>query len=82
MPLSEALKHVTSAPAAVLGIAAGDLAVGRDADLCIFDAERYWKVDAGSLKSQGKNSPFTGLELAGRVRYTLLAGQTVYRNGN
>jgi dihydroorotase len=52
-----------------------------DADLCIFDPETYRKVEAGALRSQGKNSPFTGLEVAGKVRYTLLAGQTVYHTG-
>ena len=81
-PLVSALARVTSAPATVLGLNAGHLSPGVDADLCIFDPETYWKVEAGALRSQGKNSPFTGLEVAGKVRYTLLAGQTVYRNGH
>jgi dihydroorotase len=35
-------------------------------------------VAAESLKSQGKNTPFLGYELAGRVRYTVVAGNVVY----
>lgn len=79
LPLVTALARVTSAPAAILGIDAGHLSLGSNADICIFDATEYWKIEAGTLLSQGKNSPFTGLELAGKVHYTLLHGQIVYR---
>ena len=77
--LPEALAKITSTPAAILGVDAGHLSLGSPADLCIFAAEQYWQVDGKSLKSQGKNTPFTGLELAGKVRYTLVAGHTVYQ---
>jgi dihydroorotase len=76
--LPEALATVTSKPAAILGMPAGDLAVGRDADLCVFDPNVHVKITADSLKSQGKNTPFIGYELPGRVRYTLVGGQVVY----
>jgi len=76
--LPEALATVTSKPAAILGMPAGDLAVGRDADLCVFDPNAHVKITADSLKSQGKNTPFIGYELPGRVRYTLVGGQVVY----
>jgi dihydroorotase len=76
--LSEALTKVTSGPAAILGVTAGDLAVGRDADLCIFDPDAHVRITAEFLKSQGKNTPFIGYELPGRVRYTLVGGQVVY----
>jgi dihydroorotase len=77
--LSAAIECITSAPAAVMGINAGHLSVGATADVCIFDAEAYRQVTAKMLKSQGKNTPFLGLELAGQVRYTLVAGQIVYQ---
>ena len=54
-------------------------AVGAAADLCIFDPEQYWKVEHKSLQSQGKNTPFLGLELAGKVRWTLVGGHVVYQ---
>jgi dihydroorotase len=77
--LPVAIGKITSAAAEVLGIDAGNLGVGSPADICIFDQARYWKIESRALKSQGKNSPFLGLEMAGKVRCTLLAGHTVYQ---
>jgi dihydroorotase len=54
--------------------------VGTAADICIFDPLRYWKVEPAALKSQGKNTPFLGMELQGKVRYTLVNGQVVYQS--
>jgi dihydroorotase len=76
--LPEAVAKVTSRPAEILGVPAGDLAVGRPADLCVFDPEAHVKITADFLKSQGKNTPFIGYELPGRVRHTLVGGQVVY----
>jgi dihydroorotase len=53
--------------------------VGGGADICIFDPERYWKIEAAALKSQGRNTPFLGIELKGKVRYTLIEGKIVYQ---
>jgi len=78
VPLLAALARVTSEPARVLGVRAGHLAPGAEADVCVFDPDAYWTVDSRSLRSQGKNTPFLGLELPGRVRYTLVGGQVVY----
>jgi dihydroorotase len=76
--LLAALARITTAPAAVLGLDAGHLAVGQPADVCIFDADAHWRVEPGALRSQGKNTPFLGLEVPGRVRYTLVGGQVVH----
>ena len=76
MPQCDSL--ITQAPAQVLGIPAGNLGLNSDADLCIFDANEYWTVSPQALKSQGRNTPFTGLELAGKVKYTMVHGQIVY----
>ena len=77
--LCDALAKVTLQPAKILGLDAGHLSVGSAADVCVFDPEAYWKVEAAALKSQGKNTPFLGLELQGKVRYTLVDGQVVYQ---
>ncbi len=79
IPLSAALAKITVEPARILGVDAGHLSAGTAADLCIFDPNQYWKVEAAALKSQGKNTPFLGMELQGRVRYTLVDGQVVYQ---
>jgi dihydroorotase len=77
--LSAALAKVTMQPAHILGLDAGHLSVGSAADVCVFDPEAYWKIESSALKSQGKNTPFLGLELQGKVRYTLVDGQVVYQ---
>jgi dihydroorotase len=76
--LAAALARVTSEPARVLGVAAGRLEPGACADVCLFDPARPWVVQPDQLASQGKNTPFQGLELVGRVARTLVAGRTVY----
>ena len=80
VPLSQALARVTSGPARILGISAGSLAPGASADLCIFDPQARWKVEPGTLRSQGKNTPFAGYEMTGKVRYTLVEGAIVYQS--
>jgi dihydroorotase len=78
VPLPAALAKITSEPAKLINAGAGDLQEGRVADVCIFDPEAYWKVARGALRSQGKNTPFLGLEVPGKVRFTLVAGQIVH----
>ena len=73
-----ALARITADAARVLGVDAGHLTAGHAADICIFDPERYWKIEPQALKSQGKNTPYIGLELKGKVRHTLVDGQVVY----
>jgi dihydroorotase len=79
LPLVDTLAAVTSRPAKVIGIAGGTLATGAPADVCVFDPARPWVVTPSALASQGKNSPFVGLEMTGRVVTTLVAGRVVYR---
>lgn len=78
IPLLDALARITIAPATSLGIDQGHLGLNAQADICIFDSQQYWKIEPASLLSQGKNTPFSGMELAGKVRYTLVNGQVVY----
>ncbi len=78
VPLSDALRRVTSAPAGVLGIDAGTLAPGAAADLCIFAPGAHWTVGRETLRSQSTNTPYLGREVLGQVRYTLVDGRTVY----
>lgn len=79
LPLGDAIARVTAQPARILGLDAGHLTVGAVADLCVFDPDRYWKVEPGALKSQGKNTPFTGMEVQGKVCFTLINGKLVYQ---
>jgi dihydroorotase len=78
IPLSTALERVTHVPARILGVQAGTLGVGSPADICVFDPQDAWTVKRASLLSQGKNTPFVGLELVGRTRWTLVGGNVVH----
>jgi dihydroorotase len=76
--LPATLERITSEPAKILGVASGRIAPGAPGDLAIFDPQAPVRIAPESLKSQGKNTPFLGHELAGRVRYTVVAGNVVY----
>ncbi|PKO45257.1 MAG: dihydroorotase [Betaproteobacteria bacterium HGW-Betaproteobacteria-4] len=76
--LPDALARITSAPAAVLGLPGGQLGVGAAADICIFDPEATWQLTPEALKSRGKNSPWTGYMMTGKVKSTLVGGRLVY----
>jgi dihydroorotase len=83
LPLAATLARVTSDAARIVGITkAGHLAVGARADICVFDPEAWTTVSHAGLRSQGKNSPFLGLELPGQVRYTVVEGQVMFANGD
>ena len=77
-PLSAAIARIATEPSRVLALNNGHLGVGQPADLCIFDPAQHWKVGPATLKSQGRNTPFVGFELQGKVRYTLVDGHVVY----
>ncbi len=83
--LARALAVVTSGPADVLGASLGSrqgrtgrLAAGGLADLCVFDPKAAWTVEPATLRSQGKHTPFSGYELPGRVRCTVIGGQVAF----
>lgn len=73
--LPTALRRITADPAAILGIDRGHLGEGAAADVCVFAPDTHWQVSAATLHSKGKNTPFLGLELNGRIRATLVNGQ-------
>ena len=76
--LAQTLSRITAEPARILGTTSGRLAPGAPADIAIFDPQASFRVSAEALKSQGKNTPFIGYELHGRVKATIVAGNVVY----
>jgi dihydroorotase len=76
--LALALAKVTSDAARTAGLDAGTLAPGAGADVVLFDPAARWTVQASSLASQGKHSPFLGYDLSGQVRATIVAGHVAY----
>jgi dihydroorotase len=78
LKLAQALRLLTCGPAALLGSRAGTLAQGAEADLCLFQPERAWRVEAGALPGKAQNTPFDGRALEGRVIGTWKAGRRVF----
>ena len=77
-PLATALARITCDPSAILGISSGSLTPGNPADICIFDPAATWRVSPEGLRSRGKNTPFEGIEMTGRVVATLVDGHLVF----
>jgi dihydroorotase len=87
--LPRVLEVLTSEPARVLGRSLGTLQAslgqiteGGVADLCIFDPQAHWTVDAEALRSQAKHTPFSGYELPARVRWTIAGGKVAHDSGS
>ena len=78
LPLATVLARITCDPARILGVASGRLARGAPGDVAVFDPVAPQRIVPEALKSQGKNTPFIGHELEGRVRYTVVAGNVVF----
>ncbi len=78
LALIDAIGLLTARPAALLGSPAGRLAKGAVADLCLFDPELAWQVEAGKLPGKARNTPFDGRALEGRVIGTWKAGRRVF----
>ncbi len=77
--LSGMIDKLSAAPARLLGLPLGTLKAGATADIVVFDPEERWRVTPESLKTKSPNTPLLGMELTGRTRLTLVAGEERYR---
>ena len=66
-------------PAKIIGIDKGDIQKGKKADVVIFDPKETYKIDKNTFASKGRNTPFDGREVTGRVKVTICDGNIVYR---
>ena len=76
--LNQAISLITSEPAKILGISKGTIEKNRNADLCIYDPKSNVNINKNNMLSAGKNTPFNGWELQGKVTHTLLNGEVVF----
>ena len=76
--LLKALGAVTVNPSKILGLEAGELTAGRDADFVIFDLSVAGHIHAENFYSKCKNSPFDGRPVQGRVLKTIRSGKVVF----
>ena len=76
--LARMIEALSLAPARNLNLDRGTLAVGRPADVTIFDPERDWTLDTMQLASKSRNTPFDGWSFKGKVTRTLVGGRSVW----
>ena len=67
-------------PAKIIGIDKGDIEPGKVADIVIFDPDETYVIDKNTFFSKGRNTPFDGRKVTGKVRMTLVNGQVVYED--
>lgn len=72
------LHALTAGPSRALGLGAGTLAPGTAADMVAFDPDAEWTLDPAAMLSRGRNTPFAGASLRGRVAWTLVGGRRVW----
>ncbi len=79
LTLSDILRKMTINPASILRVPYGRLAIGNPADVVVFDPDEVWEVEPEKFLSMGRNTPFGGRRLKGKVKYTIVDGRIVYR---
>ena len=80
LSLATAITALTINPARIAGLDGGHLSVGGVADLCLYDDKMKWALDAQSMQSDGKNSPWFGEQITGKVVATVIGGKVVYQD--
>ncbi len=78
MSLEDIIAKMTINPARLLHLNKGWLGMGVDADLTIFDPDEEWVIDPADFCSKGRNTPFAGMKVKGRVKYTIVGGKIIY----
>jgi dihydroorotase len=84
LPIAQVLALLSWQPARIAGLTGrhgGPIAEGFAANLCVFDPAATWVVEADQLASRSRNTPYGGRKLTGKVRHTLLRGETVVVDG-
>jgi dihydroorotase len=79
LSLERAVQCLTSKPAGLLGLPGGTLSPGTSADITVVDRTSEWVVDPEQFCSKGRNTPFAGWRLRGRVMMTFVGGHMRYR---
>lgn len=80
LSLSEALAKLTINPAKVLNLDAGELKVGKKADITIIDLHKEWVVNVNKFESKARNCPFDGWRLQGKAVITIVGGKISHRS--
>lgn len=76
--LPQLAEKMSARPAKILGLEGGEIAVGKSADFTAVDLNEEWTVDPAAFVSKGKNTPFAGRKVFGRVKLTVVDGEIKY----
>lgn len=76
LTMMQLLEKMSSNPAALYKLPGGSIEVGAPADFVVFDPEAFWTPT--EYLSKSTNTPFTGMEMQGKVIYTICNGEIVY----
>lgn len=79
---SQLVEKMSANPAKILGIKKGQLTPGTCADITIAKADEEYTIDVSKMVSKGKNTPFGGRKVKGKVLYTIVGGNVVVEDGN
>jgi dihydroorotase len=79
LPLEKIIETLTINPSKILKINKGTLKIGSDADICIFDLETPWIINADLLKSKSKNTAVENRKVQGKVLMTFLNGELAFK---
>jgi dihydroorotase len=79
LPLKKIIETLTINPSKILKINKGTLKIGSDADICIFDLETPWIINADLLKSKSKNTAVENRKVQGKVLMTFLNGELAFK---
>jgi dihydroorotase len=79
LTLDQLIEKMSCNPSNILGLQRGTLRSGTVADITVIDPAARWTVDADTLASKSKNSPFLGWDVQGAAACTVLAGRVVYK---
>jgi dihydroorotase len=78
MSLVDVIRTMTINPARILHLDVGMVGLGKMADLTIFDPDEEWVIDPNEFRSKGRNTPFAGMKVKGKVKYTIVGGNIIY----
>jgi len=79
--LSTLVEKMACAPARLFHLPGGTLRRGTAADITVFDPTAEWKVDAATFRTKGRNTPYQGRTLTGKVFCTVVDGRIVHQAG-
>lgn len=77
MSLMDIINRMSTAPRVILGLNAG-MTKDSPADITLFDPDEVWTVDPEKFHSKARNTPFGGMELRGRAKYTIVNGKIAF----